>query len=260
MTPEIRRYRLRHRTRPLDVLVAGAGAPLVLLHGWGLSGRAYRPAMLALADLGYRVCAPSIAVADGWSIEVAAEISAECMAGVDSAPAPIVGHSFGGAIGAYVVRHHPDFVTALVAVNSPLVALGNMRLGKIMLPGQHYRIAMHTPAAAALIRAASTRTGISSLLRQARWFLGHDQEKLLAEIVATDLPRAVLWARYDSLLPLEVGMKAAAALACPLQVIDGANGWPGKRPPDHDWPFREPTHFAQTVRGVLDRLMESAQR
>ena len=45
MTSEIKRYRLRHRARPLDVWVAGEGPPLVLLHGWGLSGRAYRGAM-----------------------------------------------------------------------------------------------------------------------------------------------------------------------------------------------------------------------
>jgi pimeloyl-ACP methyl ester carboxylesterase len=260
MTPEIRRYRLRHRARPLDVLVAGAGAPLVLLHGWGLSGRAYRPAMLALADLGYQVCAPSLAVADGWSVEGAAEMSAECMAGVDVAPATIVGHSFGGAIGSYVARHHPDFVTALIAVNSPLVPLGNVRLGRIMLPGQHYRVAAHGPAAAALIRAATTRGGLSSLMRQARWFLGSDQARVIEEIVQAGLPRAVIWAKNDSLLPLDLGVRAAEALRCTLHVIDDSNGWPGARPPDHDWPFRHPEHFARTVHGVLDELMKGARR
>lgn len=260
MTPQIRRYRLRHRARPLDVLVAGAGAPLVLLHGWGLSGRAYVPAMHALAALGYRVCAPSIAVADGWSIDLAAEISAEAMAGVDCAPAPIIGHSFGGAIGAYVARHHPDFVTALVAVNSPLVTLGNMRLGKIMLPGGHYRIAAHRPAAAALIRSASTRSGFASLLRQARWFLGADQDLLLEEIRSANLPRAVIWAANDSLLPLDIGAKAAEALGCALHVIDASDGWPGRRPPDHDWPFRQPEHFARTVHEVLEPLSKGANR
>src|SRR5438093_27751 len=98
MNSEVRRYRLRHRARPLDVLVAGEGRPLLLLHGWGLSGRAYREAMIALADLGYLVAAPSLSVTDGWSIERAAESAAEAMAGVDVAPGPVVGHSFGGAI------------------------------------------------------------------------------------------------------------------------------------------------------------------
>ena len=260
MTPDIKRYRLHHRTRPLDVLVAGVGSPLLLLHGWGLSGRAYRPTMLALADLGYRVCAPSIAVADGWSIELAAEIAAEAMAGVDAAPAPVVGHSFGGAIGASMARSHPDFATALVAVNSPLVALGNVRLGRIMLPGQHYRIATHGPAAAALIRSAVMKGGVSSLLRQARWFLGGEQDQLLADLAASSLPRAVVWAANDSLLPIDLGVRAAEALGCSLHIVDDSDGWPGSRPPDHDWPFREPQHFARTIHDVLESLTKGANR
>src|SRR2546430_15156203 len=110
MTSEIKRYRLRHRARPLDVWVAGEGRPLVLLHGWGLSGRAYRGAMLALADRGYRVAAPGIAVTEDWRIQRAPEIAAEAMGGVDAAPAPIVGHFFGGAIGAQVTLYHTEFV------------------------------------------------------------------------------------------------------------------------------------------------------
>lgn len=258
MGPEIKRHRLRHRTRPLEVWTAGEGTPLLLLHGWGLSGRVYRHAMLALADQGFRVVAPSIAVQDGWTIERAAESAAEAMAGLDAAPAPVVGHSFGGAIGARLALDHTDFVSALVAVNSPLVTLGSVRLGRIMLPGAHYRIAGHGPAAAALIRSVTTGGGLQSLLRSARWFVSKDQDRALEELASSAIPRAIIWAEHDSLLPLALGVRAAELLRCELHVIRAENGWPGTRPPDHDWPFAHPEHFADTVAGLIRTLAPNA--
>jgi pimeloyl-ACP methyl ester carboxylesterase len=210
--------------------------------------------MLALSDRGYRVVAPGIAVTADWRIERAAEFAAEAMAGVDAAPAPIIGHSFGGVIGAQVTLDHTDFVSALVAIDSPLVALGNVRLGRIMLPGPHYRIIAHRPAAAALLRSATTRDGVGSLWRSARWFLGKPKDEVLTGVANTGIPRAILWAENDTLIPLAIGVKAAKLLDCDLTVIRGNNGWPGARPPDHDWPFREPVHFASTVAGILERL------
>ena len=251
MIPEVKRYRLRHRARPIDVLVAGEGRPLVLLHGWGLSGRAYHRTIVALADLGFRVAAPSIAVTEGWSVERVAETAAEAMAGVDVAPAPLVGHSFGGVVAAHVALRHPDFVTAVIAVNAPLVSLGSLRLGRIILPGPHYRIVGHGPAAAALVRSAASPGGLGSLLRSARWFLGNGQDAPLRALAETDLPRAILWAEGDQLIPRAVGVRAAEILGCELVTISKADGWKGSRPPDHDWPFRAPDHFAATVARVL---------
>jgi len=260
MKPEVKRYRLRHRARPLDVWVAGEGRPLLLLHGWGLSGRAYRGAMLALADRGFMVAAPSLTVAEDWSIDRVAESAAEAMAGVDAAPAPVVGHSFGGAVGAHLSLNHPDFATALVAVNSPLVSLGSLRMGRIVLPGRHYLIAGHGPAAAALMRSAATGGGMRSLLRSARWFLGAGQDRTLTDLAATGIPRAIIWAKHDALLPAALGTRAAELLGCDLHIIGTGNGWPGKRPPDHDWPFREPEHFAATIESVIASLARDAAR
>lgn len=246
---EIKRYRLRHRTRPVDVLVAGDGPPLVLLHGWGLSGRAYEGAILALADLGYRVAAPSVAVHPDWTIEAVAETTAEAMAGVEAAPAPIVGHSFGGVIGAQLTLQHTDFVTSLVAVNSPLVSLGSLRLGRILLPGRHYRIAAHGPAARSLLKAVASPKGVPSLLRSARWFLGKGHDAPLPTIAEAGIPRAVVWAANDGLLPEVVGRRAAAMMACPFILVRKVPK--GGGPPDHDWPFRHPRHFARTIQRVL---------
>lgn len=233
---------------------------MLLLHGWGLSGRTYQPAMLALADRGFRVVAPSLAVADGWTIERAAESAAEALAGVDAAPAPVVGHSFGGAIGAHLALQHPDFVTALIAVSSPLVSLGSVRMGRILLPGGHYRILGHSPAAGALVRAVAQGGGVQSLLRSARWFLGAEQDRTLRELAKTGLPRMILWAARDQLLPAGIGVRASELLECEFRLIGASNGWRDKSPPDHDWPFREPAHFADTVCVVLKEITAPKKR
>lgn len=254
---DIARHRLRHRTRPLDVWVAGEGSPLLLLHGWGLSGRAYRASMLALADLGWRVIAPSIAVTENWSLSTVAEIAAEAMAGMDGAPGPVVGHSFGGNIGMALAHEHPDLVTALVTVNSPLVTIGGFRVGRIMLPGGHFRLAGHSQAAAALIRSAASPGGMSALLRSARHFLAAGHETALAELAARGLPRAVLWAERDTLLPATIGVRSAELLGVDLTWIRADDSWSRKDPPDHDWPFRAPAHFAEIIDATLSKLTPS---
>jgi len=235
----------------MDVFVAGDGRPLVLLHGWGLSGRAYEEAMIRLADRGFRVIAPNTAVAKDWSVDGAAELAAEAMAAVEAAPAPVVGHSFGGVIGSRITLNHTDFVTAFVAVNSPLISMGGLRLGRILLPGTHYRIAAHGPAAAALIRAASSANGLGSLWRSARWFLGSGHDEPLRAIADLGIPRAIVWATYDTLLPAALGRRAAEELSCELITIDN----PAIRP-DHDWPFKHPDLFAGTIDHVLREVAQ----
>ena len=254
MTPDIKRYRLRHRARPLDVLVAGDGTPLLLLHGWGLSGRPYRSAMLALADRGYRVLAPGTAVGESWSVARAAELAAEAMAGLDAAPAAIVGHSFGGVVGVQVAMDHRDFVQALVPVNAPLVPMPRHRIGRIILPGSHYRIAVHGGAAAAFLRSVSSREGARSLMTSVRWFFSDGHAAALADLGRSGLPIEMVWAERDALLPLAYGEQAARIFGCELLVVREGNGWPGRRPPDHDWPFREPAHFAATIDQVVKGL------
>lgn len=240
--------------------MAGDGPPLLLLHGWGLNGRSYNGAMLALADLGYRVIAPSLAVNDEWSIQAAANSAAEALAGVDASEAIVVGHSFGGAIGVQMALEQPEFVRALIAVNSPLVSMGNVRLGRILLPGPHYRIVTHGTAALALVRSAASRAGMSSLARSVKWFFGQHHGQPLELLASTGLPRVVLWAEGDTLLPLELGRRGAEALGCDLVIITADESWPGTRSPDHDWPFRHPTHFARIIAAQIARLIKEKKK
>lgn len=250
------RYRLNHRRRPIDVWVAGEGPPLVLLHGWGLSGAAYRAAMRSLALRGMRVIAPSLTVGDRtWSLTDVAERAAEAMASLDVARAPVVAHSFGGAVAVRLTVDHPEFVDALVLVNSVGVSPGVLRLARIALPGRQWRVAANAPTARALIRTVAVRGAVRHLAQSARWILSNGLEAELGILKEWATPSVVLWATGDTLLPPTMGERAAALLGCRFVEVAATDGWPDRHPPDHDWPFRAPGFFAQHVLAELAALM-----
>lgn len=256
MSLEPRRHRLRHRARPIDLWIAGEGSPVVLLHGWGLSGRPYRHVLRALAARGFRAIAPSVSIVDGpWSLPALGEATAEAIAAVDATRPALVGHSFGGAVAVRLAVDRPEFASALVLVNSLGISPGPRRLAQILLPGQHWRIAAAASTAGALIGTAVRPGGPASLARAARWILTTSLEQELRTLHDWAIPAVVLWAERDTLLPRSIGERAAALLGCSFEVVRAGDGWPDRRPPDHDWPLRGPGFFAQRVVDALGRLL-----
>lgn len=253
---EPRRHRLSHGRRPLDVWIAGEGPPIVVLHGWGLSGRAYRAAMRALAARDRRVIAPSLAISEGpWTLAGMAERAAEAMAAMDAHRAAVVGHSFGGAVAVRLAVDRPDFVSALLLVDSLGVSPGVTSLARVLLPGRHWRVAANAPTAATLLVNVASRGGFRSLARAARWVVGEGLERELETLRDWAVPAVVLWAMSDTLLPRSIGERAARLLGCEFRVVAAEDGWPDRRPPDHDWPFRAPGFFAQRVLAELGELL-----
>jgi pimeloyl-ACP methyl ester carboxylesterase len=252
---DAKKYRLNHRRRPLDVWVAGEGPPLVLLHGFGLSGAAYRSAMRSLAVRGVRVVAPSLAVGDGaWTLSDVSERAVEAMASFDVSRAPVVAHSFGGAVSIRLAVDHPDFVEALVLVNTVGVSPGMLRFARMALPGRQWRVAANLPTARALLRTAAARGAARHLAQTARWILSSGLEDELVTLKHWATPSVVLWAARDTLLPRDMGEREAALLGCRFVEIEATDGWPLRRPPDHDWPFKAPDFFAGRVLAELQTL------
>lgn len=260
MRTDPRLHRLRHRRRPLDAWVAGEGPAVILLHGWGLSGGVYRAALREIAHRGHRGIAPSVSSLDvPWTLEGVAERVAEIMAGLDAAPAAVVGHSFGGLVAVRLAVDHPDFVRAIIAANSPLISPGNRGLGRLAIPGRHYRVAAHRGSAMALARTLGRRGGLSSLAGAARFLLAGDMTGELEILRDSGLPAAVLWSERDTLLPRRVGEQAAAMLGCEMEIVTRDDpGWKDRRPPDHDWPIRAPALFSERVIRTLRRMEQAA--
>ena len=110
----------------LSVLAAGEGAPVVLLHGIPTGAEVWRPVLQRLAAAGHRGLAPDLpgygatrlpAAAD-HSLAGAAQLVAEWLDESGQAPAWVVGHDSGGAVGQILAVRHPGSVRRLTLTNS----------------------------------------------------------------------------------------------------------------------------------------------
>jgi pimeloyl-ACP methyl ester carboxylesterase len=109
----------------LDFSDQGAGAPVVLLHGFGLDGRSWTPQIAAFAashrvivvDLpGFGPGGQRLTGAHGPAAEVRLVLDA---LGVDRAH--LVGHSFGAAVAVDLALSSPERVSSLTLVNGLLL-------------------------------------------------------------------------------------------------------------------------------------------
>ncbi|MHB8511803.1 MAG: alpha/beta fold hydrolase [Actinomycetota bacterium] len=246
----LRPRRFRHPALPdVEVWIAGEGKPIVLLPGWGLNGLAYRQSMKEMASLGRRVIAPTLTVAEAtrWSLAAIASIAAQAAETYDADPAPVIGHSFGGAAAMAFAAEHPDMVASLVLVDAVGVSPGRMKLARLALPGRAWLVGMNADAALSFMRGAMTQGGIASMIGAARWILNQSLSDQIEAIKKHDTPRTMVWAESDTVLPLSAGKQLARILDCGLHIIRQTRSWPTDRKPDHDWPMRAPKLFAERM-------------
>lgn len=116
----------------LHAVVGGSGEPVLLLHGWPQTWRAWRHLMPALAAHGYRVVAPDLrgtGASDrppsGYDKDTQAEDMRELLAqlGIHGG-VRVVGHDIGGMVAFAYARRHPEEVEHLVLVELALPGFG----------------------------------------------------------------------------------------------------------------------------------------
>jgi pimeloyl-ACP methyl ester carboxylesterase len=109
----------------LRVIEAGAGTPVVFLHGFGASMYSWRETLPPVAAAGYRVVAFdnrgsgfSDRPAHGYHNAQLAHLVLGLLDSLRISSAVIVGHSMGGAIAAEVALHAPERVRGLVLIDA----------------------------------------------------------------------------------------------------------------------------------------------
>jgi pimeloyl-ACP methyl ester carboxylesterase len=240
---EVRGTRLRY-------LVGGEGEPLVLVHGLGGAAANW----LALAPLllpGRRLVVPELPGHGGSdplpaapSLNVFADRIGLLLEREGLAPAPLVGHSLGGAIALRLAIRRPETVSALVLAGAAGISSGSrnaryaLTITGIVKPGR--KIAPH--------RALVARSPLLKRLVFGRWgaadppmlppevveaFLAgparHTDTVAAAKALVRDDPRPdlervrcpslVLWGARDNHLPVADAFDYARRLRAPLRVI-----------------------------------------
>jgi len=224
---------------PIDV---GAGAPVVLLHGYAMRPQTYQP----LADLlapRCRVIIPDLfAVRGRWSYPSVLDAFAATIDRLDLEQVTLIGHSFGGGIELGFAARSPGRVVELVFSDTLAVSREWSLADEVMRhPLGLFRLAT-PPALRAFARSWVEHP--RELIGAAWWGFtsGRDGEGLA--VAQEGLRAHVLWANRDSILSRTDGERFARVLDATFTVAASSVG----RAIDHDWMFQDPELFLDHLR------------
>jgi pimeloyl-ACP methyl ester carboxylesterase len=231
---------------PLRSVTSGAGPPVVLLPGFGLSPLAYLRVVDRLAPT-HRVLVPWVwGTERRWSYDTVVEAVVATLDAQKVDKAALVGHSMGGAVALGVAAAAPARASALVLVDALALSPGRARLARLGLQGRHIRSFATLATARDIVGWAARRP--RDVVATALWGWSCHLADAAATVRAAGVPRSVLWAEDDTLLPLPLGEELAGALDAPLRVASGRS--PEERV-EHDWVYRHPTFFSHQLEAAL---------
>ncbi|MFN2536770.1 MAG: alpha/beta fold hydrolase [Mycobacteriales bacterium] len=252
----------------LRVMTAGSGDPLLFLHGWGLSPRAYADGVTRLTAAGLQVIAPALPGFGGSEAPRLRSLDLPSygrrvgrlldVLGVEH-PAFVVGHSFGGGVGICLGTERPERVRSLTLLNSIGGAPGQ-RAGLVDASWLRWMLGTLSelsPRDIARSAPGMLRDFIPNALRKpvtmvrtGKLALTVDLAEQAERLIASGVPVLFFWGDDDRLiLP---GALGAIAGALPSEVVQGRHGWLLSRPEE----------FASLVRDalVVHAMLERKQR
>jgi pimeloyl-ACP methyl ester carboxylesterase len=222
----------------LDVPIdAGEGAPLVLLHGFGMRPTTYRRLVERLATR-CRVVVPDLfAVRGRWRYPKVLDAFAATLDHLGLDQVSLLGHSFGGGIELGFASLSPDRVVELV-FSDTLAASREWRLADEAVQHPDRLLRLATP----LALSAFVQNWILHpvpLVGAAWWGFMSGRETDAVAVAQAGISAHVLWANRDSIIPRADGERFAGELDATFTVAATPEG----RSLDHDWIFQQPDIF-----------------
>ena len=246
--------------KPAAYSMAGAGMPVVLLHGWALAQHTYRKVIEEIAEQGCMVIAPSMPgfggsgdlKGDAFSISGYAKWVADLLDVLEiEEPAVLVGHSFGGGVAIKLAHDMPKRVRSLVLVNSiggsawrngrTLRSIGERPLWDwgLHFPSDVWPVRQATRVLPVvfedllpnLVRNPRAIVRVANLARRA------DLRVELERLRDRGLPITILWGTRDGIVPRESFEALCVASGVEGTVVEGS----------HSWLLADPQHFGEVI-------------
>jgi pimeloyl-ACP methyl ester carboxylesterase len=192
--------------------VAGAGEPVVLIHGLSGSSRWWGRNMGALARR-FRVFSIDLIGFGGsrgrqrFVLSEASEYVALWMQRTRITRAHVFGHSMGGYIAAELAANHPDCIRRLILVDAAAVPFGRSHARNV-LGLAHASVRLPFSFWPILVTDA-LRAGPLTILSAAHELLTADMTEDLRRIQA---PTLIIWGQHDTLVPEEIGHRIQACI------------------------------------------------
>jgi pimeloyl-ACP methyl ester carboxylesterase len=246
----------------VHVEMAGAGPPLVLVHGFGASTYAWRRVMPRLAE-SFRVVALDLSGfgytqrprdSARYTREAQGELILSVMDKLGFEKAHLMGHSYGGGISLWIAWKHPERLRSLVLVDSSAPTYAYDRRSRAVsfrpLTALFLRTWMLRPSIIhkALLRSFYDDSLVTPELVQAYWerirvegvvdayygltvpVRGPVERVVLEEI---RVPSLIVWGAEDQVISVEAGRRAAARMpAAEFSVIEKAGHVPMEERPE----------------------------
>ena len=215
----------RARIGPVEIhyQVAGAGDPLVLIHG--LSGscrwwsrnvadlaRSFRVYVVDLVGFGNSRNGHPFVLAE------AAQYLAGWMRQIGIARACVLGHSMGGFIAAELAADYPEQVERLILVDAAVLPFEQSYTAHTLSMFREAR--QISLSFMPILFGDALRAGFGTIWKAANELLMHDLRPKLARISA---PTLVIWGEKDAIIPLAAGKRLSQYLRYDeLVIVKGA--------------------------------------
>lgn len=222
---------------------AGDGEPLLLLHGWGVSGEVFRPLFMRLAGrlevraIDFPGFGQSEKPDEVWGTEEYAELVKKILDAWGLKNIDVVGHSFGARVALRLAHRHPEYVKTLVLTGAAgiriqkpvpffrkLLGKAGKFFGNLGSPGRILKEAIYKKIGSADYLAAGTMRPI--LVKVVN-------EDLRGILPAITQPVHLIWGENDRDTTLEAAEIMRAGLKnSTLTVIPGAGHYAFLDKPD----------------------------
>ena len=269
--------------RPAAYSMAGAGMPVVLLHGWALAQHTYRRVIEEIAEQGCMVIAPSMPgfggsgdlTGDAFSMSGYAKWVADLLDVLEiEEPAVLVGHSFGGGVAIKLAHDMPTRVRSLVLVNSiggsawrsgrTLRSIGERPLWDwgLHFPSDVWPVRQATRVLPVmfedfvpnLIRNPRAIVRVANLARRA------DLRAELERLRDRGVPITILWGTRDGIVPRESFEALCVASGVEGTVVEGSHSWLLADPQQFGEEITNDVRVAQAARDLERSLDHTKQR